>query len=697
MTEMLRVPSAESTGQGLSVGSSRSVDGQDPSVFESALLAQTGQPGGNDQQAAGSPEVSTTSGQGDQSVSMGEAREDAGVAVSTPVATLTARWQTLVARLTTGEPLEAVAGSAADGAEVTAPDQEATPSVAQPGADTSTGTDARPGDGPEGADAPSTASSPERATTVPAAALAASVSGPGVSASSQVAEPTAGLRPSSEHPGPSALTSRPSPAQPTESHPTGAAASPGGAESGLDSGDLPAPARPDTPSRSAAVLSTASPSTRGALPADPSAPAGSGVVPGLPRPGQPTVTSELGAAVATETAPDSAPGPVAAAATGSTRIAPSVAVEVEVGAPAPASAPSSATVAQGGTAGPTAAAGAPPMPGEPTPDLPVLPGRSADHGALAGQLQSPADTEPAVPSPSSGPRQTDMPVVPGQGGDASTVAEGARGTDDGAAEPDVSGGRSSAAPVPGGGERAGSRSSQNRPDGRPHTLPAVAEQPPTGPETGQRPGFSATPGAAATAPTTAEAVSRSGPSTRPDAGQDAVHPPVGGPSNATSPASMPTASHGVREGAPAMAAPVPPHEQIAHVVRPLLRGEDGTYRLRLQLNPEQLGSVSVTLELRAGEVAVSMQAGESASRDLLRDNLDQLRALLQQSGVNTGTLDVGDRSPDSRWNAPPGDGTSGGDAGGHRQPPDLGSNESRPEDTVNPASGDLTGALDLRL
>jgi len=89
------------------------------------------------------------------------------------------------------------------------------------------------------------------------------------------------------------------------------------------------------------------------------------------------------------------------------------------------------------------------------------------------------------------------------------------------------------------------------------------------------------------------------------------------------------------------------------VLAPAARQADGTYQVNIRLQPENLGVVHVQLQLQGGTVNVSLQAEGDATRDTLRQNLDQLRQQLADSGLSTGRFDVsdgtGNGAPGSTW------------------------------------------------
>ncbi|MGN6634520.1 MAG: flagellar hook-length control protein FliK [Oryzihumus sp.] len=135
-----------------------------------------------------------------------------------------------------------------------------------------------------------------------------------------------------------------------------------------------------------------------------------------------------------------------------------------------------------------------------------------------------------------------------------------------------------------------------------------------------------------------------------------------------------------------------PHHQVMTAVSPLLRGPDGEQSLRLQLHPQDLGAVNVTVELRRGEVAIHLHAADGAAADLLRDHLPDLRQQLEDQGLRAGALQVDTGSA----------GTAD-QGGGRQQPvrPDL-PGPGRTPAPAGPTSHPTTapaaaGALDLRM
>jgi flagellar hook-length control protein FliK len=76
------------------------------------------------------------------------------------------------------------------------------------------------------------------------------------------------------------------------------------------------------------------------------------------------------------------------------------------------------------------------------------------------------------------------------------------------------------------------------------------------------------------------------------------------------------------------------------VTRLVSRG-DGTHRVTLQLRPEGLGEVRVTLTMREGRVAVTMSASAAAGRSLSAD-LPELHRMLGGTGVTETSVTVRD-------------------------------------------------------
>ena len=117
-----------------------------------------------------------------------------------------------------------------------------------------------------------------------------------------------------------------------------------------------------------------------------------------------------------------------------------------------------------------------------------------------------------------------------------------------------------------------------------------------------------------------------------------VAPTTGVPAPAGAPAPAP---------APA-AMPVPVQQQVFAAVGPLLRADDGSYAVQLQLHPHDLGAVQVTVDVRHGEISVQLHSPDPAAQDALRDGLSDLRRQLEDQGLRTGSMEVGSGGADPR-------------------------------------------------
>ena len=78
------------------------------------------------------------------------------------------------------------------------------------------------------------------------------------------------------------------------------------------------------------------------------------------------------------------------------------------------------------------------------------------------------------------------------------------------------------------------------------------------------------------------------------------------------------------------------------------RGVDGTRQLTVDVTPEDLGPIRLTVTVRAGEVHILLGGSSELSREALRQALPELRKVLEEAGVATGSFDVHPDQPDSR-------------------------------------------------
>ncbi len=72
--------------------------------------------------------------------------------------------------------------------------------------------------------------------------------------------------------------------------------------------------------------------------------------------------------------------------------------------------------------------------------------------------------------------------------------------------------------------------------------------------------------------------------------------------------------------------------------------------LRLQLKPEELGSIDLKLRVDGDRVHVAMVTGQSGVRELLEAQLPQLRQMLEQGGLQLGDVDVSQKDANSPGN-----------------------------------------------
>ncbi|HET9657799.1 MAG TPA: flagellar hook-length control protein FliK, partial [Kineosporiaceae bacterium] len=139
-----------------------------------------------------------------------------------------------------------------------------------------------------------------------------------------------------------------------------------------------------------------------------------------------------------------------------------------------------------------------------------------------------------------------------------------------------------------------------------------------------------------------------------------------GPAAATSGTGAATAA----QQSPA-ATPDPVIDQVTKHLLATRLLHDGTRRAVLHLTPDHLGSVRVTVDVRAGQVRVDLAAGEAALHSL-RQELGELRSQLAQSGLHLADVTLRDAGTDpgngrgaQAWVTDPGTGgASGGPSGG---------------------------------
>ena len=301
-------------------------------------------------------------------------------------------------------------------------------------------------------------------------------------------------------------------------------------------------------------------------------------------------------------------------------------------------------------------------PGAKTPTAPVTTAPATSAPATPPGTPAPATSAPATPpgvganagrhaaaGPEGAPAPAAVPGSPSPG--ASSPSPGASTTAPATPAP---------ATPPGVGANAG-RHAVAGPEGAPAPAPGPEGAPAPAPGTPSAPGTAAATAAppAGTGPSqpvvAAVPVPGARPAPQPGTALDSTH---GDPATLpTAPAVLPASA--AVSAAPQPAPPAPAYApaapaavapQLVTAMTPVLHGADGSYSVHLQLHPDDLGPVHLTVQLYNGQVDVHLHAAELATRDLLRDALPGLRTELQAQGLDPGELAVGaedmaDRSP----------------------------------------------------
>lgn len=158
---------------------------------------------------------------------------------------------------------------------------------------------------------------------------------------------------------------------------------------------------------------------------------------------------------------------------------------------------------------------------------------------------------------------------------------------------------------------------------------------------GHVPAPTAAPEPPPTVPAMAEPSAASEPeATDPSTVAPAVAPPVAGVGRRTQ-----------LTGASPFPGPTAPTEapaaQVVRALGPLRAGPDGSRELSLELRPEGLGTVHLTVRVEKGMVHLAMAAETPAAAQVLTASIDDLRAGLESAGLTAGSLAVrpdGDRA-----------------------------------------------------
>lgn len=147
----------------------------------------------------------------------------------------------------------------------------------------------------------------------------------------------------------------------------------------------------------------------------------------------------------------------------------------------------------------------------------------------------------------------------------------------------------------------------------------------------------------------------------------------------------------VVEQAGAVAAPTAPAEAGRHVALQIVAAvkTDGDGGFEVQLSPEELGKVRLSLHVSDGTVALSIHAERPETLDLLRRHIDVLEREFHDAGFTSLSFTFGQGSTDGRRSGPSAYADAVRDRPGEPiQPPD-GAKASRPTAS--------TSQLDLRL
>ena len=87
--------------------------------------------------------------------------------------------------------------------------------------------------------------------------------------------------------------------------------------------------------------------------------------------------------------------------------------------------------------------------------------------------------------------------------------------------------------------------------------------------------------------------------------------------------------------------------QVAQQVEPgmLSTIKGGGSRLDLQLNPQELGTINVTLSVRNGEVSAIIRSEKSETADMINRQVDVIRTNLEQQGLKVDKVEVRQETP----------------------------------------------------
>jgi hypothetical protein len=113
--------------------------------------------------------------------------------------------------------------------------------------------------------------------------------------------------------------------------------------------------------------------------------------------------------------------------------------------------------------------------------------------------------------------------------------------------------------------------------------------------------------------------------------------------------------------------------------RMVAQAQRGHWQLRFALNPQNLGRVEIDMQMRGGELEASFAALNPATRELLQEALPRLREMLQQSGMDVASLNIGSggASKNGGQPTPSGQHPRSGSSEGENAQPDASAQQQR--------------------
>lgn len=115
--------------------------------------------------------------------------------------------------------------------------------------------------------------------------------------------------------------------------------------------------------------------------------------------------------------------------------------------------------------------------------------------------------------------------------------------------------------------------------------------------------------------------------------------------------------------------------------RMVAQAQRGQWQLRFALNPQNLGRVEIDMQMRGGELEATLGALNPATRELLQEALPRLREMLQQSGMDVASLNIGSGGASKNGGQPTpqatASGPNGSPASGAEGQPDVPTRQGR--------------------